>query len=135
MAKPQQVTCFHANLQDRPGELFGIMKDLKAKGVNLTAVWGFATSPGNGEVYAVAKNPQKLREAWKALGLAAEEKNAFFIKGTDRTGALLKTLEALSTARVNITAIEAIAVGGQFGSFIWVNDADVGRAAGVLGAK
>lgn len=135
MAKPQRVTYFKANLEDRPGQLLKIMQDLRAKNVNLAGVWGFATSPGSAQVYAVAKKPEKLRNTWKASGLFAEEQTAFFVKGADRTGALLKTLEALANAGVNIVAIDAIAVGGQFGSFIWVNAADVDRAAEVLGAK
>ena len=135
MAKPQRIPYFMANLEDRPGELLKIMQDLKSKNINLAGVWGFATSPGRAQMYAVAKNPDKLRNAWKASGLLAEEGSGFFVKGPDRVGALLKTLEALANAGVNINAIDAVAVGGQFGSFIWVNPADVQRAAEVLGAK
>lgn len=135
MAKPQRVTYFKANLEDRPGELLRVMQELKAKNVNLAGVWGFTTEPGKAQVHAVAKNPDKLRNAWTASGLVAEEASGFFVKGADRTGALVKTLEALAGAGVNIVAIDAIAVAGQFGSFIWVNAADINRAAEALGAK
>lgn len=133
MAKPQRATYFKANLEDKPGALLAVMKDLKAGNLGLTGLWGFATSPGNAELHVVAKNPDKLRDAWKSSGKLAEEGTGFWVKGADKTGVLVKTLEALANAGVNITAIDAIAVGGRYGSFIWVNPADVEKAAKALG--
>ncbi|MBI1808238.1 MAG: hypothetical protein HYR76_14465 [Ignavibacteria bacterium] len=135
MAKAQRVTYFKAHLNDRPGELLNVLKELKAKNVSLSGVWGFATAPGKAELYVVAKNPDKLRKVWQDAGILAEEKTAFMVKGADRTGALLPSLEALSNAGINIVTTDAIAVSGQFGSYIWVNDVDVSKAAEALGAK
>jgi hypothetical protein len=53
----------------------------------------------------------------------------------DKTGVLLKSLEALAQANVNIKTTIAIAVSGKFGSIIWVDAMDVEKAAQVLGAK
>lgn len=133
MAKPQRTTYFKANLEDKPGALLGILKDLKSRNLGLTGMWGFASSPGKGELYVVPKNPDKVRAAWKASGMLAEEGTGFWFKGVDKTGVLVKTLEALAEAGVNIVAIDAIAVGGRYGSFIWVNPADVEKAAKALG--
>ena len=135
MGKVERVTYFMANLDDKPGELLKIMQELKAKNVNLSGLWGFGTEPGKAQLFVVAKNPDKLRNLWKASGLLAEEGTGFFVKGADRTGALLKTLEALAGAGVNIRAIDAIAVDGHFGSFVWVNAADVPKAAKALSLK
>jgi hypothetical protein len=135
MARIQRVTSFVANLPDNPGELLRVMQDLKGKNVSLSGLWGFATEPGKAQLYVVAKNPDKLRKAWKELGMLSEEAPGFLVTGTDRPGALLKTLEALAGAGINITAIDAIAVGGKFGSFIRVNTAEVDKAASLLGAK
>ena len=135
MAKPQRVTCFKANIEDKPGALLAIMKDLKSKNMALIGLWGCATQPGKAELYVVAKNPQKLKAAWSASGTLAEERTAFLLKGTDKTGALLKPLEALAGAGVNISAADAIAVSGKFGSLVWVAPADVEKASQALGAK
>lgn len=135
MAKTLRVTYLMANLEDRPGALLKVMRDLKAKNIGLTGLWGFGTSEGRAQLFVTAKNSDKVRSAWQASGILAEEGTGFFIKGADRTGALLKDLEALASAGVNIHAIDAVSVGGKFGSFVWVNSADVERAAKALGAK
>jgi hypothetical protein len=135
MAKPQRVTFLKANLKDQPGTLLGIMKDLKSKKIALKSLWGYGKSEGTADLFAIAKDPDKLRDAWKAAGVFAEEGTGFFIKGVDKTGVLLNSLEALAQANVNIKASIAIAVSGKFGSIIWVDAMDVEKAAQVLGAK
>ena len=135
MAKIERVTYFLANIDDRPGTLLRIMRDLKGKNINLAGLWGFATYEGKAQLYVVPKSPDKLRNEWKASGLLAEEGVGFLLKGADRAGALLTTLEALANAGVNMRAIDAVAVSGQFGSFIWVHAADEKKAAAALGLK
>jgi hypothetical protein len=135
MAKPQRVTFLKANLKDQPGTLLGVMKDLKSKNIALKSLWGYGRSEGTAELFAIAKDPDKLRNAWKATGVFAEEGTGFFIKGVDKTGILLKSLEALAQANVNIKTTNAIAVSGKFGSIICVDAMDVEKAAEVLGAK
>ena len=135
MAKPQRVTFLKANLKDQPGSVLGIMKDLKSKNIALKSLWGYGKSEGAADLYAIAKDPDKLRDAWKASGVFAEEGTGFFIKGVDKTGVLLKSLEALAQANVNMKALIAIAVSGKYGSIIWVDAMDVEKAAQVLGAK
>jgi hypothetical protein len=135
MAKPQRVTILKANLKDQPGTVLGIMKDLKSKNIALKSLWGYGKSEGAADLYAIAKDPDKLRDAWKASGVFAEEGTGFFIKGVDKTGVLLKSLEALAQANVSMKALIAIAVSGKYGSIICVDAMDVEKAAQVLGAK
>ena len=124
-----------ANLVDKPGELLNILQELKSQNIGLSGLWGFGTKPGKAQLFVVGKDAKKLRNTWKASGLLAEEGTGFFVKGADRTGALLKTLEALANDGINIHAIDAISVGGQFGSFIWVESRKVAQAAKALGLK
>ena len=135
MAAVERATYFVANLKDKPGAAFKVLEGLKAKNVGLSGLWGFSTSGGKAQLYVVGKNPRKVRNAWKASGLLAEEGTGFWLKGTDRTGALLKPLEAIAKAKVNIIAVDAISVGGKFGSFVWVDKKDAGKAAKALGMK
>ena len=131
----QRVTFFKMNLEDKPGALLSVMKDLKGKNLGLVGLWGYSTSPGNAEMNVVAKNADKVRDYWKGSGKLASEMTGFFFKGTDKTGALLKPIEALANAGVNITGIDGMAVGGKYGSFVWVKAEDVEKAAKSLGAK
>ncbi len=135
MAKPQRFTYLKATLEDRPGRLLSIMEDLKRRKLGLNGLWGFSKSEGKADLFVVPKDPQKVREAWKAAGILVEEGEGLFLRGADKTGALLKSLKAIADAGVNINAINGIAVGGYYGSFVWVGSDQLAKAASALGAK
>ena len=135
MAKPQRVTYFKISLEDRSGSLLGIAQDLKSKKIGLIGLGGQSVQGGRAEVYLIARNPDKLRDVWKASGMNFEEGTGFFVRGSDRTGVLVDTLDALSKAGVNIVMSEAMGVGGNYGFFVRVAPADVERTAQALGAK
>jgi prephenate dehydratase len=135
MAKAKRVTYFVANLENKPGALLKILQDLKSQNIGLVGCWGYGTPDGQGKVYVVAKNPDKLRNAWKGTGTLVEEGTGFLFSGVDKTGALLKPLEAVAAAGINITMLDAIAAGGRFGSFIWVDASQIENTAKALGCK
>jgi prephenate dehydratase len=83
----------------------------------------------------IPRNPDKVRNFWKGASIASEEGTALFVKGTDRTGVLLKALDQIAKAGVNLIRTEALAVGGKYGAFFLVAPADVDTAAKALGAK
>lgn len=134
MAKAKRVAYFKAKIEDKPGALLALAKDLKAKNLGLIGLKGVGQA-GQGEILVIAKSPDKLRDAWKASGTLIEEGTAFFVSGADKTGALVASLDALGKAGVNIVATEAIAVGGKFGVILWVSPEDLDKTAQALGAK
>jgi hypothetical protein len=135
MAKPQRVTYFKVNLEGKSGSLLALARDLKKKNVGLIGIKGQDTQAGHAEVYLIARNPDKLRNACKSSGMSFEEGTGFFVKGVDKTGVLVRTLEALANAGVNIIVSDAMAVSGNYGFFIQVAPADVEKTATALGAK
>ena len=135
MAKPKVVTCFRITLEDKPGMLLAVAKEMKSKNLGLLALWAYSTQPGQGELYCIPKSPDKFRIAYKPSGMQMEEGSGLFLKSTDKTGALVKTLETIAKEGVNIMAIHAIAAGGNYGSFIRVASTDVEKTAKALGAK
>ena len=98
MSKPQRVTYFKINLEDRAGSLLSIAQDLKAKKIGLVGLGAQDVQFGKAEVYLIARNPDKLRNAWNASGMNFEEGTGFFVKGADTTGVLVATLDALAKA-------------------------------------
>lgn len=134
MAKAKRVVYFKAKIEDKPGALLALAKDLKAKKLGLIGLKAVGQA-GQGEILVIAKSPDKLRDAWKASGTLTEEGAAFFISGADRTGALVAHLDAIAKAGVNIVAAEVIAVGGHFGAILWVAPEDLDKTAQALGAK
>ncbi len=135
MAKPQRTTLFKTGLEDRPGAGLAIAKELKGANVALVGLWGYTRQSGQAEAYLIPKNPEKLRKVWSASGRMFSEETGLFLKGTDKTGALVKSLDAIAQAGINVRAVLAVAVGGKYGTFIWVAPADLEKAATALGAK
>ena len=132
MARAQRVRYFKTQIDNKPGTLLKVMQQLKSKNLALCGLWGFAANESAADLYVVPKNPAKLRELWKAAGILQEEGVGFWLKGVHRTGDLNKSLEDLSKAGVNIESVDAISVGKQFGSFVWVNPNDIDKAAKAL---
>ena len=126
---------FYVMVPDKPGEGARILGELKSAGVNLVAYSGFPSGrgaqldvvPTDSAVFtAVAK-----RNKWKVTG----PKRAFLIEGDDRVGACADVLGRLAGAKINVTAMDAVAVGGgRYGAILWVKARDVKKAASVLGA-
>lgn len=135
MAKPERVTCFRTSIADRPGALLAIAKEFKTKNIGLIGYSGFSSQPGEAEVFVIPRKPDKLRNLWKTEGRTFREGSAFLVKGTDETGALITTLETLAREGINMTASNAVAVGGKYGSFLWVAEGEVERTARALGVK
>ena len=135
MAKVQRITHFKITLEDKPGALLAIAKGLKGKNTSLVGLKALESQPGKSAAYLIPRNADKLRSTLKSLGLAFEEGTSLFVKGTDKTGALIKSLEAIAGAGVNIRATDAIAIGGNYGAFFRVASADLEKAAAALGAK
>lgn len=134
MATAKRVTYFKARVEDKPGALLNLARDLKEKNLGLIGLKGVGQG-GHGDVLVIPKDPEKLRIAWNANGTLVEEGTVFFVSGADTTGALLGSLDALAKAGVNIVAIEAGAVSARFGAFLWVAPPDVDKAAEAFGAK
>lgn len=135
MAKAKLLTYFKLVVEDKPGAVLAVAEDLKAKNLGLFALWAFGVQPGQGELHCIPKNPDKFRKTCQASGMQVEEGTGFFLKGSDKTGALVKTLQAIKKEGVNISAVHAIAAGDSYGSFIRVAPNDVERAAKALGVK
>lgn len=135
MARAQRVTYLKCTLPDQPGSLLALAKRLKEKNAGLTGLWGAASQPGQAELFLLPKNTEKLQEALKASGTTFESGTGFLVKGVDKTGALLNTLDLIAKAGVNIVATGALALSGNYGVFVRVAPADVEKVAQALGTK
>lgn len=134
MATAKQVKYFKVRVEDRPGALLELARNLQEKNLGLMGLKGVAQGT-HGDVLVIPKDPEKLRLSWQSIGTLVEEGTLFFITGTDATGALVSSLDALTNIGVNVVAIEAAGVGGRFGAFVWVAPEDLDRTAEALHAK
>ncbi len=126
---------YYLMVPDKPGEGARILDELRGAGVNLVGYSGFPSGRGaqldfvpadSAAFKAVAK-----QKKWKAKG----PKRAFIIEGDDRIGACAAVLDRLAAAKINVTAMDAVAAGGgRYGAILWVKPRDAKKAAAILGA-
>jgi hypothetical protein len=125
---------FYVMVPDRPGEGARILGELKRAGVNLMAYSGFPSGRG-AQLDVVPTDPATFKaiarqKKWKVKG----PKRTFLIEGDDRLGACADVLGRLAAAKINVTAMDALAGGGRYAAILWVKPRDVKRTASVLGA-
>jgi hypothetical protein len=130
------VDYFYVMVGDKPGEGARVLNHLKTARVNLMALHAFPVGrraqidlvPADRRAFSAAA--RKAR--WKVAG----PKKAFLIQGDDRVGALTGAFARLATAKINITATDAVTAGRRrFGALLWVAQKDVAAAKRALGAR
>lgn len=131
----RQVEYFYVEVSQKVGEGAGILRALKDAGVNLLAFSGFPAGrraqldfiPADAAAFKrVAKTNR-----WEVVG----PKRAFLIQGDDRVGAVADILGTLAGAKINVIALDAVSVDGQYGALCWVAPRDLKKAGQVLGAQ
>ncbi len=131
----RKVDYFYVTVPNTAGQGAKVLSGLAAQGVNLLAFSGFP-SGGKGQLDLVPENSAQLKRAAKKLKLKlSKRKSGFLLQGSDRVGAMTKTLNTLATAKINVTAMDAVAGGGHFAAILWVKPKKVAKAAKLLRAK
>jgi hypothetical protein len=135
MARAQKVSYFAMQVPNRVGEAGRILAGLAKAGINLLAFTGFP-SGRRAQMDFIPANPATFLAVARGMKLRLRDrKTAFLIQGTDQRGAIAKITSKLATAKINVTAVDAVCAGaGRFGAILWVKQKDVNRAARALGA-
>ena len=135
MARAQKVSYFAMQVPNRVGEAGRILAGLAKAGVNLLAFTGFP-SGRRAQMDFIPANPATFLAVARGMKLRLRDrKTAFLIQGTDQRGAIAKITSKLATAKINVTAVDAVCAGaGRFGAILWVKQKDVNRAFRALGA-
>ena len=125
---------FYLTVPDKPGEGARVLNVLKDAGVNLLAFSGFPEGRRT-QLDVFPADPAAFKQAakkakWKVVG----PKRGFLLRDDDRVGAVAELLERLGNAKINVTAIDAVSVDGQYGAIFWVAPKDVKKTATLLGA-
>jgi hypothetical protein len=132
----RKVDYFYVMVPNTAGQGAKVLSGLAAAGVNLLAFSGFP-SGGKGQLDLVPENSTKFRRAAKKMKLKiSARKTGFLLQGTDRVGAMAKTLKTLAAAKINVTAMDAVTSGdGRFAAIFWVKPKKVAKAARLLRAR
>ena len=131
--KIRRVDYCYVEVPDRPGEAARVLNALRDQGVSLLSMTAFPRSTGTAQIDLVAGKGDLEKAAAKAGLRLSPRKQAFFITGADRPGAVAEILGQLADAKINVTAANAACGQSGFGMILWVKPADVEAAAKALG--
>jgi len=132
----RKVVYFSMQVPNRPGVGVEMLRAIAEGRQNLLAFTGFPNGAKAQVDFVPARPAGFARGARKAGVKLGKRKTAFLIQGEDRVGALLRVLERLAEARINMVAMDAVTAGsGRFGAIFWVRPKDVARASRLLGAR
>lgn len=128
------VEYFYVTAPNKPREAARALNTLKDAGVDLLAFSGFPQGR-RAQLDFMPADPAAFKQAakrakWKVVG----PKRGFLLHGDNRVGAIAELLERLGTAKINVTAIDAVSVDGRYGAIFWVAPKDVKKIAALLGA-
>ncbi len=132
----RKVAYFSMQVPNRPGVGAAMLQSIAEGRQNLLAFTGFP-SAGGAQVDFVPTKPAEFARGAKKHGVKlSKRKTAFLVQGEDRVGALVRILDALAKARINMVAMDAVTAGSRrFGAIFWVKPKDVARASRLLRAK
>ena len=130
----RKVDYFYVQTPQAVGEAARILAALRDAGVSLLAYSGFPSGRRAQQDFAPTDSAQ-FTAAMKKLKLKlSRRKTGFLLEGDDKVGALTDVLSRLAAAKINVTALDAVAAGeGRFGCIFWVKPRDVTKTAKVLG--
>ncbi len=128
----KRVQYFSISTEDKSGELARFAKTMMEANVNMAGVWGFSKGQGRAEIIAVPSDPEPFKKAAQRAGWNAKAGACFHITGEDRVGALSETLDRVAREGINLRAVDAMAVSGQYAAYVWAQEADVERLGKIL---
>lgn len=132
MLKCAMMADLAVNLPDEPGELSRLTAMLQEAGINLVALWGYGPGKGDARFYCVPEQAEQFRSFANTAGFQVQEGKTLYLSGTDEGGALVETLQKIADAGINLQAIEAVAIRGEFGCFLWADEQNWDALANLL---
>jgi hypothetical protein len=132
----RKVDYFAMDVPDKPGEGAKVVRALADAGINLLAFTGFPRGR-RAQIDFIPEDTAAFKAAAKQARIRVKaKKTGFLVQGDDRPGAVADLLKRMADAKINVTAVDAVAAGmGRYGAILWVKSKDVNKAAKALGAS
>src|SRR5258706_13031304 len=103
---------FYTRVNDKPGQAARIVEALAAEGGGMLAFSGFPGGKKKSQIVFVPEDAKAFKRAAKKMGLKiSKTRTGFLLQGEDRIGPLGRMLSKLADAKINMTAIGAVAEG------------------------
>ena len=132
MATWKRLTEFVVRMPHRAGELARLTAQLREADVAMLGFWGPTPGRSADGVHCVPERAEQFRNFSRSADLTVWEEPCFWITEQFKGGNLVATLDLIAGAGINIDLIQAMALQGQFGCFVWVADEDTERLEQLL---
>jgi hypothetical protein len=129
----RRVEYRYVEVDDKPGAGARVFSALEQQGVSLLSMTAFPKSAGKAQIDLVVSSGDLEKAAAKAGLKLSPKKQALFVSGQDRPGAVAAIFKKLGEARVNVIAANAACGQSGFGLILWVKSSDLDAAAKALG--
>jgi hypothetical protein len=119
--KVTKIDVWSGEIQDQPGGLTGVLRQLAGASANLEMVVARRQpdKPGAGVVFLAPVKGRKATEAAATAGLSpATGMAALRVEGTDRPGLGAKMTDAIADAGINMRGLSAAALGSRFVAYV-----------------
>ena len=130
-----RATQLNLKLQNEPGTLARLCRDLANEGVNLLALSAPDTSAKRGPIRLLVTHPNLAEHKIAKIGYTFTVEQVLYIELKNRPGALAKTMEKLSRAKINVKYAYATAFtrAKKTAAVIAVAEEDLSRAQKLVG--
>ena len=130
-----RATQLNLKLQNEPGTLARLCRDLATEGVNLLALSAPDTSAKRGPIRLLVTHPNLAQHKIAKIGYTFTVEHVLYIELKNRPGALAKTMEKLSRAKINVKYAYATAFtkARKTAAVIAVAEQDLPKAQRLLG--
>jgi len=133
----RKINYCYVKVSARAGQGAAMLSKLRDAGVDLLAFTGFPIGGGKAQLDFVSDDMAGVRRVARKEGWRlSKPKKGFLVQGSDEIGACHRQLKKLADARINVTAVDALAAGRKrYAMILWVKPKDYARAARALRAK
>jgi hypothetical protein len=136
--KVTKIDVWSGEIQDQPGGLAGVLRQLAGASANLEMVVARRQpdKPGTGIVFLAPVKGRKITEAATVAGLSpATGVAALRVEGIDRPGLGAKMTGAIAAAGINLRGLSAAVLGSRFVDYMAFDSAeDAEKAAKAIKA-
>jgi hypothetical protein len=130
-----KATQLNLRLQNEPGTLARLCRDLADRGVNLLALSAPDTSAKKGLIRLLVANPKLARSRVTDAGYKFSIEEVLYVELKNRPGALAKAMEKLARAKINVryTYATAYTKSQKTAAVIAVAEEDLPKTLRLLG--
>ncbi len=126
----RQMAAVTLQVEDRIGMLSQVLHALRSARVNMLAV--VSRRKGGTALLGIPEDIETARKLAAQEGVSLTQREVFYVEGDDEVGALCEITDKLSSARINIEDVYALATDGKYAAIYTVAAEDVERAAEAL---